>query len=306
VADVDDARRVAHQVGIDHHVFAMTEAFEEAVVGPYVRAHAEGRTPNPCIECNRHVKFDQLLGRARRLGFDALATGHHARVARVGERFDLRRGADPAKDQSYVLAMLGQGQLCDVLLPVGSMTKAEVRRHAARLGLATAGKPDSQDVCFISSGAGRAGFLAERVALHRAEVVEAGSGDRVGSVEAVELVTLGQRRGMGHGTDGRRRFVVAVDVPGRRVTVGSAEQAAVAGVALEAPSVTWVAEPLAAGAAVLAQLSAHGRPVAARFGGPATPGVAFAEPQRPVAPGQTVALYDPTDPDRVLGSGIAA
>src|SRR5580700_9331469 len=144
VGDVDDARRVAQQIGIPHYVFDMTEAFDASVVTPYVEAHASARTPNPCIECNRHIKFDLLLERATRLGFEALATGHHARVVAAGDGHQLRRGADPDKDQSYVLSMLGQPALARVVLPIGEMTKREVRARATELGLRTAAKPDSQ------------------------------------------------------------------------------------------------------------------------------------------------------------------
>src|SRR4051812_6743360 len=123
VADVDDARRVAQQLGIVHHVFSFGDDFDTHVVAPYVAAHAAGRTPNPCVECNRHLKFDRFLWRAEQLGFDAVATGHHARVDFDGCRWHLRRGADAAKDQSYVLYMLGQAQLSRVRLPVGELTK---------------------------------------------------------------------------------------------------------------------------------------------------------------------------------------
>lgn len=303
VADVDDARRVAQQLGIAHHVFNLSERFGALVVDPYVEAHAAGRTPNPCIECNRHVKFDLLLARARRLGFDALATGHHARVAREGGRYRLRRGTDRAKDQSYVLSMLGQDALARVLLPVGELTKAEVRRRAVGLGLRTASKPDSQDVCFIHGAEGRRGFLARRLALHPGTVVDGRTGAAVGTVDAVELVTVGQRRGMGHAPDGARRYAVAVDVPGRRVDVGTAEAAVVDGLALDPATVTWVDRALGAGAAAYAQVSAHGRPAACTWSPPA---LVFDEVQRPVAPGQTVALYDRDDPDAVAGSGIVA
>src|SRR3954463_13597881 len=156
VADVEDARRVAQQLGIDHHVFNFTEDFDRHVVEPYVAAHASGRTPNPCIECNRHLKFDRFLRRATQLGFDAVATGHHAQIVSVDGRWRLRRGADEAKDQSYVLHMLDQSTLARTLWRVGTMTKAEVRARAVELGLRTAAKPDSQDVCFVSSTAGRA------------------------------------------------------------------------------------------------------------------------------------------------------
>ena len=173
VADVDDARRVAQQLGIAHYVFNFGDDFDAGVVAPYVEAHAAGRTPNPCIECNRSIKFDRLLRRADALGFDAVATGHHARVDHDGRRWRLRRGADRGKDQSYVLYVLGQAQLARVLLPVGHLTKAEVRDRAAELGLRTAAKPDSQDVCFIPSTAGRAAFLGERLGLTPGRVVDA-------------------------------------------------------------------------------------------------------------------------------------
>jgi tRNA-specific 2-thiouridylase len=329
VADVEDARRVAQQLGIAHHVFNLSEEFDLRVVAPYVGAHAEGRTPNPCIECNRSLKFDRLLSRALRLGFDRLATGHHARVGSAGgtsaetraPRLRLRRGADPAKDQSYVLSMLGQDALCRVLFPVGDLTKDAVRAHAHHLGLRTAAKPDSQDVCFIGRVQGRRGFLAERIALHPADVVD-GEGRPAGTVDAVELVTVGQRRGMGHGSDGRRRYVTGVDVAARRVTVGSAAEALCSSVVLVGSSLTWVDGPLAAGSRAVAQVSAHGRPVPCTLvsgpdgsgealSGPEVSGAAglevrFDSPQRPVAPGQTVALYDPLDPDSVVGAGIAA
>ena len=314
VEDVEDARRVAQQLGIDHHVFNLTEEFDRHVVAPYVAEHARGRTPNPCIECNRSLKFDRLLERAERLGFDRLATGHHARVVGGGSTsgsrggsggLQLRRGADPLKDQSYVLSMLGQDALARVLFPVGDMTKAGVREQAHRLGLRTAAKPDSQDVCFIGSAEGREGFLSGRLELHRADVVDT-EGRPAGSVESVELVTVGQRRGMGHGSDGRRRYVTHVDVASRLVTVGRSEDVERSSVVLARHSLTWVDRPLASGARAVAQVSAHGRPVpcAVELGGDLV--VRFDDPQRPVAPGQTVALYDALDPDAVVGAGIAA
>jgi len=305
VADVDDARRVAQQLGIEHHVFNLSEEFDRHVVTPYVEAHVQGRTPNPCIECNRSIKFDRLLERSDRLGFDRLATGHHARVT-GGDPLRLRRGADMDKDQSYVLSMLGQDQLRRVAFPVGEMTKSDVRAHAAHLGLRTAGKPDSQDVCFIGRVEGRQGFLGGRMAFHPAGVVYA-AGEAVGTVDAVELVTVGQRRGMGHGSDGARRYVVAVDVPARRVTVGSAAEVMVSTVTLPLPTVTWVDRPLLPGDRAVAQVSAHGRPAACTVtGGDGALIVRFDVPQRAVAPGQSVALYDDADPDAVVGAGIAA
>ena len=298
VADVEDARRVAQQLGIDHHVFNFTDDFEARVVGPYADAHAAGRTPNPCIECNRHLKFDRLLHRAARLGFDAVATGHHARVVADGGRWELRRGADAAKDQSYVLSMLGQAQLARVLLPVGELTKADVRARAAALGLRTAAKPDSQDVCFISRSGGRQAFLFPRIPLRPGRVVDAATGEQVGTVPAVELVTVGQRRGLGGG-DGVRRYAVSVDVASATVVAGTAADACADEVVVDAGSVSWVDGPVPPDTPVLAQASAHGVAAPAVFEGGA---VRWEAPQRRVAPGQTVAMYEG---DRVLGAATA-
>jgi tRNA-specific 2-thiouridylase len=301
VSDVDDARRVADQLGIDHHVFNLVDEFDRSVVTPYVADHAAGRTPNPCIECNRAIKFGSLLERARRLGYDALATGHHARLFVSSEGVRLLRGADLAKDQSYVLSVLGAPQLRDVLLPVGDLTKAQVRAHAARLGLRTAAKPDSQDVCFIHSGAGRGGFLSERMALHPGSLVDGASGAVVGTVPAMELVTVGQRRGLGLALDGRRRYALRVDVHSRQIAVGTAADATARRVAV-APA-SWLGSAPAAGARLRAQTTAHGRACAAVWEDGT---VVFDEPQPLVAPGQTVAFYDEGEPDRVLGAATAA
>lgn len=304
VRDVVDARRVADELGVEHHVFDFAGEFEAHVVGPYVEDHAAGRTPNPCVECNRHLKFDRLLGRARRLGFDALATGHHARVVRSGGRARLWRGADRAKDQSYVLAVLSGGQLGQLVLPVGELTKADVREKARALGLRTADKPDSQDVCFLSakgSPGDRAGFLAGRIDLHAGELVDP-TGAAVGRVPAVELVTVGQRRGLGvaggEGAPGRRRYALEVDVEARRVVVGDEAHLQAGFVALEQWS--WTGEAPGEGSEVLAQASAHG---AARRGWLSAGGVRLERSARKVAPGQLVALYAG---DEVVGSGVVA
>jgi tRNA-specific 2-thiouridylase len=297
VGDVDDARRVAQQLGIAHHVFNFTDEFERHVVSPYVAAHVEGLTPNPCIECNRHLKFDRLAGRAAQLGFDALATGHHARVVRSTTGHKLMRGADAAKDQSYVLYMLDQARLASTLLPVGALTKAAVRAHAARLGLRTAGKPESQDTCFVTAEGGRRAFLGTRIPLRPGLVVDTG-GSAVGTVPAVELVTVGQRRGLGGGAAGRR-YAVAVEPSRGRVVVGDRAALLTGAVRLCRP--TWVCgRPPEPGAPVEVQASAHGRPVAGVWAGDE---VRFLVPERRPAPGQAVVLYDG---EEVLGGGAAA
>jgi tRNA-specific 2-thiouridylase len=290
VAEIDDARQVANVLGIDHLVWTFVDEFDARVVAPYATAHAEGLTPNPCIECNRHLKFGRLLRRATQLGFDAIATGHHARVI-DGRLF---RGADPMKDQSYVLYVLGRHDLARVRFPVGVMTKAEVRAKAAALGLPTAAKPDSQDVCFVTTSGGREALLGSRIPLHPGRVIDTAGAD-VGTVDAVELVTIGQRRGLGTG-GGARRYAIAVDTVSRTVTVGDAGDLLAPAVSLG--ELCWVDEPVAG--AVEVQTSAHGDPVPAIFDG-AT--VTFAQPQRRVAPGQSVVLYRA---DEVLGGGIAS
>ena len=163
VGDVEDARRVAAQLGVPHYVFDEADEFEAHVVEPYAAAHAVGATPNPCVACNRHLKFGRLLDRARALGVDALATGHHARVRRGDDGVvRLLRAVDAAKDQSYVLVGLTQDRLASVRFPVGDLTKAEVRARAAALGLRTADKPESMDVCFVAR-ADRVAFVEARV-----------------------------------------------------------------------------------------------------------------------------------------------
>jgi tRNA-specific 2-thiouridylase len=304
VADVDDARRVAQQLDVDHVVFNFGDDFAAHVVEPYLDAHAAGRTPNPCVECNRHLKFARLSARAEQLGFDAIATGHHARVLPPagGAGWRLARGADRAKDQSYVLHMLGQADLGRVLLPVGELRKAEVRARAAALGLRTAAKADSQDVCFITSSLGRRGFVGTRRALHPAAVVDT-AGRPVGDVPAVELVTVGQRKGLGGGGGAPTRYVVDVDVPARRVTVGSRDDLLVDAVTVW----EWRWVDGARSGRVLVQVSAHGRPRPALLEPAGGDGVTvrWAQPERRVAPGQSVVAYDPTD-TFVLGGGVAA
>jgi tRNA-uridine 2-sulfurtransferase len=304
-ADVDDARRVAQVLGIDHHVFNLAERFEADVVAPYVAAHARGETPNPCVECNRSIKFGELLARASRLGFDAVATGHHARVVRTGTAPQLRRGADAAKDQSYVLGILGTEQLARLALPVGELTKAEVRAEARALGLRTAAKPDSQEVCFIPRK-GRARFLAQRTALTAGTVVERATGVELGSVPAVQLVTVGQRRGIGPGPRGAARFVTDVDVAAATVYVAAREDLDVAGIALAEGSLRWSGVPRELPASVLVQTSAHGPAAPAVLSADGGLAVRLERRVRPVAPGQLAVFYDPEDPDLVLGAATVA
>lgn len=294
VSDVDDARRVADRLGVEHHVFNFGDDFERQVVAPYVADHAEGRAPNPCIECNRHLKFDRLLRRADALGFSTIATGHHARVLATDDGPRIGRGADTAKDQSYVLHMLGEDVLGRLLLPLGGMTKAEVRAVAAKLGLRTATKPDSQDVCFITNQHGREAFLGDRIGLKPADVIDR-DGAVVGRVDSVEMVTVGQRKGLGLGGGTDPRYVIDVDPKSSVVTIGTVDDALVDNTPLE--SWVWAGESIAGD--MWLQCSAHGEPAL----GEVTEGfVRWREKHRRVAPGQSVVAYRD---DLVVGGGIA-
>jgi len=308
VSDVDDARRVAQQLNIDHLVFNFSDDFDKHVVAPYVQAHVDGITPNPCIECNRHLKFDRLSERARLLGFDAVATGHHARIERDDEgTLRLARGADDAKDQSYVVHMLDQAELAYTMFPVGHLTKAQVRERAVDLGLRTATKPDSQDVCFISKTGGRETFLGNRIPFRKAEVVNE-DGTPAGKVEALELVTIGQRKGLGIPGGGPKQYVVEVDTPNARVVIG--EESSLYRKSLVVNNIVWsdVAdiERLKIHNDVLVQSSAHGAaiPATVEILGNHEIRVLWAQPQRAIAPGQSVVLYNTTN-SYVLAGGIA-
>jgi tRNA-uridine 2-sulfurtransferase len=296
VSDVDDARRVAQQLGIDHVVFNFTEDFNTHVVDPYLDAHVHGATPNPCIECNRHLKFDRLFERADLLGFDAVATGHHAQVARINDRYELRRGADLAKDQSYVVHMLDQAHLARTMFPVGHLTKPAVRAEAARLGMRTASKPDSQDVCFITSTGGRTAFLGTRIPLRAAKVVDR-AGAVVGHVDAIEMVTVGQRKGLGLPGGGDPQYAVDVNYTDQIVTVGSADELLRREVTLR--DVVLVDGPV--GGEVRVQVSAHAPTQLASFRDGV---VTWHTPQRRVAAGQSVVLYNEAD-ECVLAGGVA-
>ena len=292
VSDVEDARRVAAQLDIPHYVFNFSDGFDDHVVQPYVRAYAHGETPNPCVECNRSMKFGRVLDRAEQLGFDKIATGHHARIVMTSQGPALARGVDTAKDQSYVLYMLGGRELERTLLPVGELTKAEVRDRARALGLRTADKRESMDVCFITRH-GREAFLGARIPRRPGMIVDA-AGDVVGAHDGVDAFTIGQRRRVGVAV-GERRYVVDIETSSARVTVGTREELLRDQVRLT--NATFARTPPSH---LVVQTRAHGTPVAARLDKDV---VTFATPQPRVAPGQVVAVYDG---DLCCGGGIAA
>jgi tRNA-specific 2-thiouridylase len=301
VSDVNDAKRVAFKLGIEHRVLSLADDFEEKVINPYVKAYSVGYTPNPCIECNRFIKFDALLKKALRLGYDAIATGHYARVIKSDGKLRLARAVDFEKDQSYVLSMLSEANLKNILFPIGELYKKEVRDIAAVIGLSTAFKPDSQDVCFIAeSQGGRKSFLAKKLNLKTAEIVEVKAGSKIGQVEDMQLFTVGQRKKIPVSPTGERRYVVDIDVAGGIIEVGTYDYLLTS--ELKITNISWVSNAPDEGSQVLVQPSAHGRTFEARWYRPDT--LKLKTPQKRVARGQTVALYDTNENRFVLGSGI--
>jgi tRNA-specific 2-thiouridylase len=299
VEDSHDARRVADELGIPFYVWDLAERFTQDVVDDFVAEYAAGRTPNPCLRCNEKIKFSAVLDRALALGFDAVVTGHHARLA-DGE---LRRSVDAAKDQSYVLGVLTPAQLAAARFPLGAMTKDRVREIAAERGFAVAAKPDSHDICFIPDGDTR-GFLTRRLGSQPGPVVDAATGATVGEHDGTFGFTVGQRKGLGVAVgDQRPRYVLGIEPVSRTVTIGTADLAAIDEVVTGAPTWTGPAPELPLTAQV--QLRAHGAPVSCEVTAAPDGGlrIALAEEQRGVAPGQSAVLYEP-DPlrgDRVLG-----
>lgn len=245
--DIHEAAAVAHQLGMRHYVFNYERAFNAEVIDRFAAAYQAGITPNPCIDCNRFMKFDHLLERALDLGCDYIATGHYARVERVTDaagntRFALRRGIDPKKDQSYVLYSLTQHQLAHTLLPLGGMTKPQVRAIAAEAGLRTASKTESQDICFVPDGDYRA-FLERRQghAFAPGDIVDT-SGTVLGHHAGAAGYTIGQRKGLGVAV-GHPVYVCGKDMAANRVIVG--EKAALECAALVADDWNWIADPVA-------------------------------------------------------------
>ncbi len=302
IEDASDARRAADVLGIPYYVWDMSERFEATVVADFLDEYAAGRTPNPCVRCNEHVKFAALLDKALALGFDAVCTGHYARVVdRADGGRELHRAADAAKDQSYVLAVMGPERLARAVFPLGDVTsKAEVRAEAVARGLSVAAKPDSYDICFVADGDTQ-GFLRRALGDQPGEVVDE-SGQVVGRHDGAYAYTVGQRRGLALGRpapDGRPRYVLSVEPVARRVVVGPVESLDVAHV--HGASAVWFADVPAAGTTCTVQVRAHGAPVPARVldadASSVVVDVAGAG-LRGVAAGQSLVLYDGT---RVLG-----
>jgi tRNA-specific 2-thiouridylase len=303
---VEGARRVCAQIGVPYYVFNYQREFRRSVIQYFMKEYAHGYTPNPCLACNRDLKFRFLLERAQMLGFDYLATGHYARIRTIDDadgrtaNYQLLRGVDRAKDQSYVLYMLQQHELSRIMFPLGDYRKPEVRSMAAERGLATADRPESQDICFIPDNDYRRFLREEQPESIRTGPILDQQGHEVGRHNGLPLYTIGQRRGLGLAT-GQPLYVVELDVARNAVIVGPSE--ALQRPTLEATEVkfvngVWPDTPFDC----TVQIRAHAAPVEAHIT-PGTQGhlyVAFARPQRAVTPGQAVVLYND---DLVLGGG---
>ncbi|MBD7952282.1 tRNA 2-thiouridine(34) synthase MnmA [Oerskovia rustica] len=346
IEDAGDARRAADVLGIPYYVWDLSERFEDTVVADFLSEYEAGRTPNPCVRCNEHIKFEALLDKATALGFDAVATGHYAQVVTRevavagpdGEAVtrtvrELHRSPNDAKDQSYVLAVMGQERLARSIFPLGGFaSKDEVRAEAERRGLSVSNKPDSYDICFVSDGDTQ-GFLKARLGARTGEIVDT-EGEVLGEHEGAYAFTVGQRKGLSLGrpaADGKPRYVLEVEPVSNRVVVGPAELLTVD--RIEGDRSVWLADDVLAAAgwepaqagpvpdgAASAQVSgwfdasvqvrAHGAPVPARVRavvGQADDGAAdgartevelTGETLRGVAAGQSLVVYQGT---RVIG-----
>lgn len=299
--DANDARRVAFSLDIPHYIVNLEREFRTHVVDYFVEEYAKGRTPNPCMACNRYIKFDILLRKADALGIDFVATGHYARIERRDGRYRLLRAADRVKDQSYVLYMLQQAQLSRILLPIGGYEKGEIRAIAARLGLPVASKPDSQEICFVPGGNYRR-FIGQ----HKAEALDPGpvvdtSGRVLGMHPGVASFTIGQRRGLGISA-GKPLYVVDIKPEAKTVVVGTQEELLVR--AFEVEDLCFVAgtaPDTRFRAAVKIRYRAPEMFADVKLIGERAAVVELDDPAKGIAPGQAAVFYHG---DEVIGGGI--
>ncbi len=307
IEDVADARATAQRIGIPHYILNLEREFATDVIDRFAAEYAAGRTPNPCLSCNQHVKFATLLDRAVAMGCDLLATGHYARIERDEAGYHLLAAADEAKDQSYVLFTLGQHALARTCFPLGAMTKAETRRIAASLGLPVAEKPDSADICFVPGGDYRA-LLRERGVRFEPGPIRDAQGTTIGTHDGAASYTVGQRRGIpgvtgaavAAGAAGERRYVTAIDAETNIITLGREDELFAR--RIEASDPHWVLGPPAVGEPLTARIRYHATPAPARVTayGPGGFVVECDRRVRAATPGQALVLYRG---DEVVGGG---
>lgn len=306
-----DAGRVAHKLGIPFYVLDTREVFKKSIVQFWVEQYARGVTPNPCLECNRHIRFEWLLNNALALDADYLATGHYARVRHNPDTglYELLRGVDDAKDQSYVLSVMGQSQLSRVLFPVGEYSKPRVREIAASLGLSVASKGDSQDLCFLGDGNYRRFLREHSPALLGQQIAQPGpiltrSGEVLGQHSGLPEYTIGQRKGLGLSTP-EPLYVIDMDSERNALIVGG--KAELGGERLVAGRVNWVSDqpptdPIRA--LVKIRYKAQPTPATVTALPHARADVIFEEPLRDITPGQGAVFYGGDGGEICLGGGI--
>ena len=297
--DVEDARAVCRRMGIPFYVFNFKEDFEAKIINTFVESYRRGLTPNPCIDCNRYLKFDRLLDRARELGCDWVVTGHYARVEESGGRFYLKKGLDDSKDQSYVLYQLTQEQLAHIRFPLGGMSKEEARRIAAENGFVNASKPDSQDICFIPDG-DYAAFIERRCGAMAPGDFIATDGRVIGRHKGICHYTIGQRKHLGVSV-GEPIYVVRIDAEHNTVILGGSEE--LMHTACTVTDFNWISgeapdHPIRCAAKT--RYRQKEQPCTASVNSDGMVTLIFDMPIRAITPGQAAVLYDG---DVVLGGG---
>jgi len=295
---VEDAKRVAYKLGTPHYVMNLRDIFAQRVIADFCREYSLGRTPNPCIRCNQYIKFDALLERIKELDADFMATGHYARIEHATNGYRLLKAVDLTKDQSYFLYTLGQRELQHLLLPIGNLRKVEVRKLAVKLGLSTATRRDSQDICFIPDNDYRS-FIAKYIPLEPGDIIDT-EGKVLGIHKGLAQYTVGQRQGLGLAS-GERLYVLRLDAASNRLVAGTQDQ--LLSNTLIASKLSWISgeapkEPIN----ITAKIRYKAPEVAAKLHH--RDGVAevnFHQPQKAITPGQAIVFYQG---DAVLGGGI--
>jgi tRNA-specific 2-thiouridylase len=298
--DVEDARSVAYRLGMPYYVFNFSDDFKEKIICKFINSYEMGRTPNPCIDCNRYMKFEKLHERAKILGCDKVVTGHYARIEHDGERYLLKKAVDESKDQSYVLYSLTQKGLAHTAFPLGSLCKSETRKIAEEHGFINAHKPDSQDICFVPDG-----DYARVIELNTGKKYEPGDfvdkqGNVLGRHRGIINYTIGQRKGLGISA-AAPLYVCSIDTKNNTVVLGDDKD--LYSDTLEADEFNWIsgvvpASPVRCRAKI--RYRQKEQPATAYPIGDAMVKIVFDEPQRAITPGQSAVLYDG---DVVLGGG---